>query len=54
MHMNISLEEKIGQMFIIRMSGTTITDELVSLIKNYHIGGISLYSRNYSSYDEMQ
>ena len=52
--MNINLEEKLGQMFIIRMHGKTITKELETLIKDYHIGGISLYSRNYDSYEEMQ
>ena len=51
--MNITLEEKLGQMFIIRMKGKTITPELESLIKEYHIGGISLYYNNYSSYEEM-
>ena len=51
--MNITLEEKLGQMFIIRMQGKTITEDLISLIKEYHIGGISLYSRNYDSYEEM-
>ena len=49
-----NINKKIGQMFIIRMQGNTITDELITLIKDYHVGGISLYSKNYNSYDEMQ
>ena len=52
--MNVNMEVKLGQMFIIRMHGKTITKELEILIKDYHIGGISLYSRNYDSYEEMQ
>ncbi len=51
--MGISFKEKMGQMFIIRMHGKKITDELIELIRDYHIGGISLYSCNYDSYDEM-
>lgn len=47
------MKKKIGQMFIIRMNGKEITNELVSLIRDYHIGGISLYSKNYDSYDDM-
>ena len=46
-------KEKIGQMVVIRMHGKKITEDLVSLIRDYHIGGISLYTNNYSSYDEM-
>lgn len=49
----VSIEEKLGQMFIIRMHDKVITKELETLIKDYHIGGISLYSKNYDSYDEM-
>ncbi len=48
-----TLEEKIGQMFIVRLQGKNIDTELETLIKEYHIGGVSLYSRNYDSYEEM-
>ena len=47
------IKEKLGQMFIIRMQEKEINDELISLIKDYHVGGISLYSKNYNSYEEM-
>ena len=50
----VSFDKKLGQMFIIRMQGNAINDELETLIKDYHIGGISLYSKNYSSYEEMR
>ena len=45
--------KKIGQMFIIRMHGKTITKELETLIKEYNIGGICLYKNNYNSYKEL-
>lgn len=32
---------------------STNIDLLVDLIKNYHIGGVILYKKNYSSYEEM-
>lgn len=51
--MEKTLRKMIGQMFIIRMQGKEITKELVSLIKDYHVGGIALYSRNYDSYEDM-
>ena len=47
------MNKKIGQMFIVRMLGKTITKELEILIKDYNIGGICLYSKNYNSYEEM-
>ena len=51
--MGISFKEKMGQMFIIRMHGKEITDDLIELIRDYHIGGVALYSCNYDSYEEM-
>ena len=51
--MGNTFEEKIGQMFIIRLQNKKINDELISLIKDYNIGGISLYSNNYNTYEEM-
>ena len=52
--MKPTIEEKLGQLFIVRFHGKEITDELISLIRDYHIGGVALYYCNYSSYDEMQ
>ena len=51
--MNKNIIKKIGQMFIIRMHGKKITNELEQLIKEYNIGGICLYSKNYNNYEEM-
>lgn len=47
------MREKLGQMFIIRIHGKEVTDELETLIRDYHVGGVSLYSKNYDSYDDM-
>ena len=51
--MGVNLDKKIGQMFIIRLRGKEITDEFISLIKNYNIGGVILYSGNYDTYAQM-
>ena len=51
--MNNNMIKKIGQMFIVRMQGKQITEELEQLIRDYIIGGICLYSKNYDTYDEM-
>lgn len=49
----MNIKYKLGQMTIVRMHGKTISEDLISLIRDYHIGGISLYSNNYDSYEEM-
>ena len=51
--MDRNIIKKIGQMFIVRMQGKLITKELETLIKDYNIGGICLYSKNYNTYEEM-
>ncbi len=42
----MSVEEKVGNLFMFGFDGTTITDELKTLIEQYHIGGIIYFSRN--------
>lgn len=49
---NLSLEEKVGQMFMFGVNSNNI-DCLYKLIKNYKIGGVILYKNNYSSYEEL-
>ena len=39
-------EEKVGQLFIFGFDGTTLTNETQTLITNYHIGGVILFSKN--------
>lgn len=50
---DLTLREKIGQMLIIRIFGKEITEDAKSLIKNYKIGGVILYRKNYDTYEEM-
>lgn len=49
---NLSLDEKIGQRFIMGINGTN-TNEIINLVKNAHIGGVILYKKNYKTYDDM-
>ena len=50
---DLTLEEKIGQMFIIGMEGTTINDRIITMIQKYKVGGIILYRKNFSDYDSL-
>ena len=49
----LSLEEKIAQMFIIELQEKEITDKTIEMIKKYKIGGILLFKKNYDNYEEM-
>ena len=48
----LSHAEKIGQKFILGINSDNI-DDILFLIKEYGIGGVILYKRNYHSYDDM-
>ena len=48
----LSVKEKIGQRFIFGINSDNI-DDIIYLIKNYYIGGVILYKKNYSTYNEM-
>jgi len=50
---NLSLEEKIGQMFLVAYEGNTITEELKKLIQNHKIGGIILYRKHFMKYEDL-
>lgn len=43
---DMSLEEKIGQMMIVGFHGTTPSPDIRRLIEEYHVGGVTLFSRN--------
>lgn len=43
---SMSLEEKIGQLFIVGFEGEEINDEIVDLVKNQKVGGLIYFSRN--------
>ena len=49
---SLSLEEKIGQRFIFGVNNENM-DCLINLIKNYYIGGVILYRKNYRNYQDM-
>ena len=49
----LTLREKVGQMIIMRIQGKEIGPEEIDMIKNYKIGGIILYRKNYDTYEEM-
>lgn len=44
--------EKIGQMFMFGVNSSDITP-IYDLVRNFKIGGVILYKKNYSSYEEM-
>ena len=45
--------EKIGQLFMVGFTGTTVTPELTSFIKEYKPGGVILFSRNLESIEQI-
>ena len=46
------MKKKIGQMLMFGINSSNI-EPICNLIKNYKIGGVILYKKNYSSYKEM-
>jgi beta-N-acetylhexosaminidase len=44
---------KIGQLFIVGFTGTSVTPDLTSFIKEYKPGGVILFSRNLVSVDQI-
>ena len=50
---NMTIQEKIGQMIMVGIDGTTITERMKKLILEYKVGGVILYKRNYNNYDEL-
>ncbi len=49
----MTLEEQIGQLLVVGFWGTTPSPEVIDLIRNYHIGGIILFSRNVQDAQEV-
>ena len=48
----LSIEEKIAQKFMFGVNSSNI-DIIIKLIREYKIGGVILYKKNYSNYNEM-
>ena len=49
----LSIKEKIGQMVMIGLDTNYITDRIRNMIQNYKIGGVILYRKNFSTYQDM-
>lgn len=49
----LSLIEKIGQLFLIGLEENKITNATKEMILKYKIGGFILYKKNYKNYHEM-
>ena len=50
----LSLEQKIGQLFLIGFEGKTLTPGVKDLIETVHPGGIILFSRNIDNADQLE
>lgn len=49
----LTLQEKIGQMFIVGIDKDFLDDKIKSLILDYKIGGVILYKKNFHNYSSM-
>ena len=49
----LTLTEKMGQLFLIGLEEKKITNETRTMIEKYKIGGFILYKKNYNNYEEM-
>ena len=52
MDISLTTKEKIGQRFMIGINNSNI-DDIVYLIREYAIGGVILYRKNYQNYEDM-
>lgn len=50
---SLTSREKIGQLFMVGFTGTSVTPDLASFIKEYKPGGLILFSRNLESVDQI-
>jgi beta-N-acetylhexosaminidase len=44
----MTLEEQIGQLFVVGFASTTPSPEIIDLIQRYHVGGVIFFARNVS------
>ncbi|WP_037364047.1 glycoside hydrolase family 3 protein [Selenomonas ruminantium] len=51
---SMTLEEKIGQMFMIGIQGTDVDEESLFMLHQYHIGGIILFDRNMKTQEQVK
>ena len=50
----MTLEQKVGQLFVISFKGTTVTSELQEAIQDWPIGGILIFGPNVSSLPQLR
>lgn len=50
----MNIKEKFGQMIMLGLDIEEMNDEIIKLIRDYKIGGVVLYKKNYNSIVEMQ
>ena len=50
----MDIKEKFGQMIMLGLDIEKLNDEVIKLIRDYKIGGVVLYKKNYNSINEMQ
>lgn len=50
---NMTLEQKVGQMFMVGFSGTSMSSSLASAIKDYHFGNVIYMGANVSDYNTL-
>jgi len=48
----MSLEEKVGQMFIVGFDGYDVDDNIINLIKSKKVGGVILFSKNINTVNQ--
>ncbi|ANE46950.1 glycoside hydrolase [Paenibacillus swuensis] len=49
----LTLEEKVGQLFMVGFQGTKVTDEVRTMLEKYHVGGIIYFRRNVGELEEI-
>ena len=45
-HLDLTLDQQIGQLFMVGFPGASVTDEIRALIVERHVGGVVLFTRN--------
>src|SRR5258708_9232266 len=45
-HGDLTLDQQIGQLFMVGFPGASVTDEIRALIVDQHVGGVVLFTRN--------
>ena len=51
---SMTLEEKIGQMIIAGFNGTTVNNEVATLMNDLNVGGVILFGRNIESSEQLK